>query len=74
MKIDDEIERLIKAMNSCDKSEAVLRQPVTFWLPANYKEQYDIIQARSRRKFSKVVVEIIMLAIDQVNGENKDAA
>lgn len=45
--------------------------PVTIWLPAEYKAKYDLVQDRSRKKFSRVLREVFMRAIDKVYVENE---
>lgn len=37
---------------------------VTLWIPADYKARYDELQAKSGKKFSKKVREIVKAAID----------
>lgn len=45
--------------NELDDSE-----PVTIWIPAEYKAAYDRLQKSSRRAFSKKLRELIKAAID----------
>lgn len=40
--------------------------PVTVWIPSEYKVKYDLVQDRSRKKFSRVLREVFMRAIDKV--------
>lgn len=41
--------------------------PVTFWLPVEYKAKYDLLQERSKRRFGKVLKEIIKRSMDRVD-------
>jgi hypothetical protein len=67
MKIDDEIERLLRVMESVDGTGSEAKRPVTFWLPVSYKDDYDSIQRKSGRKFSNILIELIKLAIERAN-------
>lgn len=40
-------------------------EPVTFWIPAEYKAKFDQLQRRSKRKFGKLVKEILKYSIDK---------
>jgi len=42
-------------------------KPLTVWVPLEYKEKFDLIQAKCGRKFSKTLREIIKSAIDRVH-------
>lgn len=48
--------------------------PVTIWLSAEYKEKYDRIQERSRKRFCKKVRELIQAAIDRCDPEAAKAS
>lgn len=39
---------------------------ITIWVPDEYKDKYDLLQARSNKVFGKKVKEIVKLAIDKV--------
>ena len=47
------------------EASRVEKEPMTFWLPAEYKKKYDDLQRLSKRKFTKAVQEILMHAIDE---------
>lgn len=39
---------------------------LSIWLPAEYKEKYDLLQERSKNKFGKILKEVIKHSIDKV--------
>lgn len=41
-------------------------EPITFWIPVEYKIKYDLLQAKSGKKFGKVCKEILKKTIDRV--------
>lgn len=45
-------------------------RPVTFWLPIEYKEKYDRLQAASKRTFTYDLKELLMKAIDKAKIES----
>lgn len=47
---------------------------VNFWIPVEYKARYQEIQALSKKKFSKLVKEMIMKCIDRASEMHKRAA
>ena len=49
-----------------EETETVETRGVTFWVPVEYKKKYEAIQAKSKRKFSKMLKEVIMKSIDRV--------
>jgi hypothetical protein len=69
MKIESEIERLLQILDSADSTGAEVKRPMTFWLPASYKDAYDVIQKRSGRKFSHLLIEVIKMTIDRARRE-----
>lgn len=46
------------------------KKPATFWLPNEYKEAYDQLQEAHDRKFSQVVCQVIMAAIDRARARS----
>jgi hypothetical protein len=54
-----------------DENRATLN-PFTFWLPHAYKIKYDQIQMRSKRKFGKILKEVLKRSIDKVNLDDLD--
>lgn len=40
-------------------------ESITIWMPEGYKQKYDQLQETTRRKFSKLVREVIKTAIDK---------
>lgn len=48
-----------------------LQAHISIWLPSDYKDKYDEIQARSGRGFSKYLRDLIKVAIDRVNLDEK---
>jgi hypothetical protein len=38
---------------------------ITFWIPLEYKEKYDLLQTRTKQRFGKVLKEIIKRSIDR---------
>lgn len=49
-------------------SETVQRAGVTIWLPEEYKEKFNQLQSRSKRRFGKKIQEMLIKAIDKVSG------
>lgn len=41
------------------------KDSVTVWISKDYKQKYDVLQAKTKRKFSKLLVEVIKSAIDK---------
>lgn len=41
------------------------KDSVTVWISKDYKQRYDVLQAKTKRKFSKLLVEVIKSAIDK---------
>jgi hypothetical protein len=41
-------------------------EPITFWVPCEYKAKYDLLQAKSGRKFGKLLKEVVKSSIDKV--------
>lgn len=42
---------------------------ITLWVPKEVKAKFDAIQRRSNRKFARVLVDILKVSIDRVDGE-----
>lgn len=45
--------------------------PITFWIPGLDKEQYDLIQALTKKRFGKHLKSVIIEAIRRVKLEEK---
>lgn len=62
------IDDMIKGFEENQSEDLVeeKRYPVTFWIPQRYKEQYDVIQAKSKRRLGKLLTEIITKSIDRI--------
>lgn len=45
-------------------------KPLTFWLPDEYKAKYDLLQERTKRKFGKLLKEVLKRSIDRVEVED----
>lgn len=41
---------------------------ITIWLPTDYKSKYDMLQDKTKRKFSKLVREVLKSTIDRAEG------
>ena len=52
-----------------EEKETVHTKGVTFWIPDEYKKKYEAIQAKSKRRFSKMLKEVIMKSIDRIEVE-----
>lgn len=52
-----------------EKSELMV--PMTLWVPAATKAKYQLIQERSKRKFSKHLVKVLKCSIDKVKIEDE---
>ena len=37
--------------------------PITFWLPKEHKEKYDMLQKKTRKQFGKALKEVLMHSI-----------
>lgn len=48
--------------------EPAKAQPLTIWLPVEYKRKYDELQSRTRGRFGKVLKEIVKCAIEKKAG------
>jgi hypothetical protein len=64
------IDGLLEEIDLLDLSEpeenAVSRgKGVSFWLPDDYKQKYEVIQRRSKGKFHKLLKRVIKQAIDR---------
>lgn len=42
------------------------KEAITLWIPVEYKEKFDRLQRKSKRRFSKVLKEVVMRSIDRV--------
>lgn len=42
-------------------------KPITIWIPEEQKEKYDHIQALTKRKFARLLREVIVTSIDRVD-------
>jgi len=47
------------------QTPSVQRQAITIWVPDEYKAKYDMLQERSKRKFGKLIKELLKRAIDK---------
>lgn len=43
------------------------RQAITIWLPDEYKIKYDLLQERTKRRFGKLVKELLKKSIDKID-------
>jgi hypothetical protein len=53
-------------LHSNQNGEPVKKEPVTFWIPTEYKEKFSALQSKSQRKFGRRIAELIMMSIDKV--------
>jgi hypothetical protein len=53
----------------CDTPKEESRS-LTLWVPAEYKDKFDRIQARSGRKFGKYLKKLLIQSIDKVKLED----
>ena len=62
------IEQILKEfdLSSADKNGSVKLEPVTFWLPSDYKIKYDLLQSKSKSRFGKLLKEVLKRSIDTV--------
>ena len=42
------------------------KQAITLWVPLSYRQKYEELQNKSKRKFAKCLQEIVKPAIDKV--------
>ena len=49
-------------------------ESITIWMPEGYKQKYDHLQETTRRKFSKLVREVIKSAIDKAESLDQSNA
>jgi hypothetical protein len=47
---------------------------ITIWLPVKTKAKYDTLQRQSKRRFSRVIKEIVQKAIDRADDTKKSEA
>lgn len=45
------------------------KQPITLWLPVEYKLKFDLIQQRSKKRFGKHLKEVLKRSIDKIDIE-----
>ncbi len=53
------------------ESSTLQDRMISIRLPDDYKMKYEIIQARSKKKYAEHLRKLIMAAIDKVNLESK---
>jgi hypothetical protein len=65
----DTVDSLLENIDSLfsEKHGTIELLPITFWLPVDYKEKYDAIQGSTKRKFGKVLKQVLMKSIDKVS-------
>ncbi|MGE0525881.1 MAG: hypothetical protein AB7G93_09575 [Bdellovibrionales bacterium] len=68
----DTIEEALEALRDMDLSDVSSFspdewKPIAIWVPIDYKMKYDRIQARTKRRFCKILKDIAMQAIDKVD-------
>lgn len=56
----DKLDSMMKFENELDD-----RCPITIWVPKNYKESYDTLQNKTKKKFVKFMREIFKSTIDK---------
>jgi hypothetical protein len=66
-----EIEEIIKAFElpETEAEDRARESAVTLWLPDDYKIKFDVLQGKSRRRFSKLARVSLMQIIDKVYEE-----
>lgn len=60
--IDDLLEKFDLHRESDEKEGAL---PITLWLPAEVKAKYDLLQMKSKRRFGKLLKEIVIHSIER---------
>jgi len=50
---------------SLENKDNVELVPVTFWIPTEKKAAYDALQAKSNKKFCKLVKSLLIYSIDK---------
>lgn len=49
----------------------VERKSICLWVPVKYKQKFDKIQARTRKKYGKHLQRLLMKSLDQVRVEDE---
>lgn len=44
-------------------------EPITLWIPEEYKAKYDFLQDKTKRRFGKFLKEVLIKSIDKVEIE-----
>lgn len=47
------------------ENPSLQRKSITIWVPEEYKAKYDMLQDRSKRKFCKLIQELLKISIDK---------
>lgn len=56
--------------NLTDNHDTPSRQAITIWVPDEYKAKYDKLQEITKRKFGKLVKEVVKKSIDKVQNSS----
>ena len=63
------IDEILKGFDPAAETDTSFHEnhtPLTIWLPMSTKAKYDSLQERSRKRFGKVLKQIIIQSIDKV--------
>ena len=52
-----------------EAQETVETSMIGLWVPTEYKQRFDELQERTRKKFGKKIQELVMQAIDHLDGK-----
>lgn len=69
--IDSMFKEFLETFNAPEISEDVPTEwyTMSFYVPLQYKVKFDLIQAKSKKKFGKLLKELIIQSIDKVQIE-----
>lgn len=68
----DEIKQTIDSLFqdfSVEGNETQPKAQINIWVPAEYKHKFDLLQARSNKKFGKILQKMVRLSIDNIELE-----
>lgn len=53
-------------LNQAENSKKEVKMPVTFWIPEKHKLTYDLIQCQTKKRFGKVLADIVIKSIEKI--------
>lgn len=70
VKIDKSLDQIFEEFDAeTTLPQSGERKPITIWVPTEYKNTYDEIQAKTQHKLSKVLKKVVMKSIELAEAE-----